>query len=114
MDIKTSRRAQAFVETAILLLAFAIVIAAFVAISGIALESISMQSNLRADAGENALNATAGTLGHTFNSSPYAMTLYSAKRDVKEIELPGIATEFVTGTRKAKTSFSVSIPVMGL
>ncbi len=114
MATKASKRAQAFIETALLMLAFAIVLAAFAAIAGIALESMSMQSNLRADAGANALNATAGTMGHSFNTSPYAATVYSAKRDVKEIDLPGIASEFLTGSRKAKTTFSVSMPVMGL
>ena len=138
MDIKNSRRAQAFIETAILLLAFVLAAAAFATLVELVMASYEMQSNIRADAGSNALSSTAGTIGHGIKDwnvgpdgirytpddrpvtglavidSPFALNVYSVKSDVRTVDVPALAAEALVGSDKAKTSFKVSIPAMGL
>ncbi|MBR1870380.1 MAG: hypothetical protein IJ802_00950 [Kiritimatiellae bacterium] len=130
-------RGQAFIETALLLLAFLLVAAAFAFIAECTVASLKMQNTIRADAGRIALNSTAGVQssnivawhkgsdGEPFTAddkkstgvlrilAAFADNAFVTKKDEEIVEVPPLAEEFLVGDEKVRTSFQVSMPVMG-
>ena len=91
---------QAFVELALGMLAFALVLASLFAFTSYILSSLDMQSDLRAEAGRGALNAGGGD------------EAYSSKTAQDSVEVEPLAATYIFGSSEVEIKEEVHIPAM--
>lgn len=98
---RSFRRGQAFMEMALGMFAFALVLAALFGCADYILCSLEMQRTLRAEAGRSALVSSGGE---------GALSTASAHETV---EVEPLAAEYVFGSEEVEVREEVHIPMMG-
>lgn len=97
-----TRRGQAFVEMALGMLAFALVLSALFGFTTYILRSIEMQGDLRADAGKDALEAGGGDES------------YSSKVSHDVVEVEPLAATYIFGSSEVEVREEVHVPAMAI
>jgi len=96
------RNAQALMEKAVGMLAFALVVSALVAFSSYIVKGLKLQREARSQAGVSAINSSSESVS------------YSSYQKTESVEVDPIAAEYIFGSKKINLKEEVYIPKAGI
>lgn len=96
------RKAQALMELAIGMLAFALVISALIAFSDYIVKGLKLHQEARSHAGVSAVNSASESIS------------YSSYQKAENVDVDPIAAEYIFGSKKVNIKEQVYIPKAGI
>lgn len=135
---RNSARGQAFIESALLMLAFALAMGLVVLAVHVAVDGLALQNTVRAEAGKHALAVTAGVQSSDINEwqtgrdgiaftpddravsgygrvlAPFADNVFSVKEAEAMVEVPPVAQDYILPSGEITIRARAAIPAMGL